>query len=164
MARRIVYAKYTGYYSDRNTVLWIDRPVEIDLRDTVLVDRWSGDIAIEKPSYLVGLPMAALDSGRPTIMEYGRIEDAGDIAWLKQAAYRSSLEGGIKVETSVPVLARVHQLNLRRDNYEGFEVEVLTGDDAEALIKAAKRMEAIATFKEVWWLIPLAVVIGWWLS
>ena len=163
MARRVVYAKNAGYCSDRETALWIDRWVEIDCKDKVFVDRWSGDVAIEQPSYLVGLPSLSFEDDRPTIMEYGRIEDAEDIAWLKQAAYRSTMEGNIRVETPVPIVARIHQLKLRRDGYEGFEVEVLTGDDAEALTKAVKREEVIATLKEVWWLIPIGIGVLWWM-
>lgn len=96
-------------------------------------------------------------------MGYGQIDDVEDIAWLKQVAYRSTMEGNIRVETPVPIVARIHQLKLRRDGYEGFEVEVLTGDDAKALIKAAKREEAIATLKEVWWLIPIGIGVLWWM-
>ena len=162
MARRIVYATNAGYYSDRETALWIDRWVEIDCKDKVFVDQWSGDVAIEQPSYLVGLPNRTFEGERPTIMEYGRIEDDDDIAWLKQAAYRSTMERTVEVQTPVPVVARIHQLKVRRDGYEGFEVEVLTGDDAEALTRAAKREEMIATLKEVWWLIPIGIGLLWW--
>ena len=163
MARRIVYAKNAGYFSDRETALWIDRWVESDCEDTVFVDQWSGDVAIEPPSYLVGLPSRTFEGDRPTIMEYGRIEDSDDIAWLKQVAYRSAMEGTVQVQTPVPMVARIHQLKLRRDGYEGFEVEVLTGGDAEALTKAAKREEALATLKEVWWLFPIGVGVLWWM-
>lgn len=130
----------------------------------MLVDSWSGDVAFQEPSYLVGLPSRTFEGDRPTILEYGRIEDAEDIAWLKQAVYRSTMEGNIRVETPVPVVARIHQLKMRRDGYSGFEVEVLTGDDAEALTKAAKREQAIATFKEVWWLIPIGIGVLWFMS
>ncbi|WP_324073876.1 MAG: hypothetical protein RSE14_11745 [Erythrobacter sp.] len=163
MARRIVYAKNTRFYPDRETALWIDRRVEIDCKDKVFVDRWSGDVAIQQPSYLVGLSSRSFEDDRPTIMGYGQIDDVEDIAWLKQVAYRSTMEGNIRVETPVPIVARIHQLKLRRDGYEGFEVEVLTGDDAKALIKAAKREEAIATLKEVWWLIPIGIGVLWWM-
>lgn len=161
MARRIVYAKNAGYYSDRETALWIDRWVEIDCKDKVFVDQWSGDVAVEQPSYLVGLPSRSFEGDYPTILEYGRIEGEDDIAWLRQAAYRSTVEGTMRVETPVPVVARIHQIKLRRDGYEGFEVEVLTGEDADALTKAAKRDQTIATFKEVWWLIPIGIGVLW---
>ena len=126
MARRIVYAKNTGYASDRETALWIDRWIEIDCKDKVLIDQWSGDVAIEPPSYLVGLPSRTFEGDRPTIMEYGRIEDSDDIAWLKQVAYRSAMEGTVPVQMPVPMVARIHHLKLRRDGYEGLEVEALT--------------------------------------
>ena len=163
MARRIVYAKNAGYWSDRKTALWIDRWVEIDCKDKVFVDDWSGDVAMADPTYLVGLPSRSFEGDRPTIMEYGRIEGAEDIAWLKQAVYRSTMEGAVEVRTPVTIVARIHQLNLRRDGYEGFEVEVLTGPDAEALTKAAKREEMIATLREVWWLIPIGIGVLWWM-
>lgn len=163
MARRIVYAQNAGYLHDRDTALWIDRWVEIDCKEKVLVDRWSGDVAVEPPSYIVGLPSRSFEDDRPTIMEYGRVNDAEDIAWLKQVAYRSRMEGSMRVETPAPIVARIHQLKLRRDGYEGFEVEVLTGGDAESLTKAAKREQSIATFKEVWWLIPMGLLVLWWL-
>jgi hypothetical protein len=163
MARRIVYAKDAGYHPDRETALWLDRWVEIDCKDKVFVDQWSGDVVIEEPCYLVGLPSRSFEGDRPTILEYGQIENAEDIAWLKQAAYRSTMEGNLKVTTPVPIVARIHQLKLRRDGYEGFEIEVLTGDDAQALIKAAKREEVIATLKEVWWLIPIGIGVLWWM-
>ena len=40
---------------------------------------------------------------------------------------------------------------------------LLTGDDAEALTRAAKREQAIATFKEVWWLVPIGIGVLWWM-
>jgi len=46
---------------------------------------------------------------------------------------------------------------------EGFEVEVLTGDDAESLTKAAQREQSIATFKEMWWLVPMGTLVLRWL-
>ncbi|MGH2548260.1 MAG: hypothetical protein ACRDHN_02665, partial [Thermomicrobiales bacterium] len=73
MARRIVYAQNAGYLHDRDTALWIDRWVEIDCKEKVLVDRWSGDVAVEPPSYIVGLPSRSFEDDRPTIMEYGRV-------------------------------------------------------------------------------------------
>jgi len=163
MARRIVYAKNTGYASARETALWIDRWIEIDCKDKVLIDQWSGDVAIEPPNYLVGLPSRAFDDDRPNLIEYGQIENAEDIAWLSQAVYRSTMEGTMEVRTPVPTVSRIHRLRITRDGWEGFEVEVLTGDDAESLTKAAKREEALATLKEVWWLFPIGLGVLWWM-
>ena len=162
MARKIIYAKSTGYASDSKTALWIDRQVEIDYKDKLYVDQWSGDVAIGSPTYIVGLPQKEYEAKSMTILEYGQIEGPDDIEWLKQVAYQSTMDGPIEVQTPELVISRIHQLDLRRDGSDGFEVEVLTGDDADTMLRIAKREQVIATFKDIWWAIPIGLAALWW--
>ena len=149
-----MFVRNAGFHSDPQSRLFIDQWIDIDWKHKVFADSWSGELSGSGPTYEVGF----IDPYSPKISEHGIIQGGEDIAWLRSAIdHRRWDEGPMKL------VARIHQLKLRRDGYEGFEVEVLTGDDADALIKAAKRDRAIETFKEVWWLIPIGLGILWWL-
>ncbi len=164
MARRIVYAEKSGFHSDGEfeRALFVDRWIDIDWKPKVFVDNWTGDVASAPPSYKVGLASRTVEGDQPTLLEYGTIKNTEDVAWVKGATHGSYMAGAVQVEEVTAVVARVHQIGLRRDGRRGFEIEVLTGEDAKTLIHRAKREQAIATFKEVWWLVPIGIGILWW--
>lgn len=166
MARRIVYAEKSGFHGDGEyeRTLVVDRWIDIDWKPKVFVESYTGDIASAPPTYKVGLASRTFEGDQPTLLEYGTIKNPEDIAWVKGATHGSYMAGSIQVEEVKDVVARVHQIGLRRDGRQGFEIEVLTGGDAKTLIDKAKREQAIATFKEVWWLVPIGLGILWWLS
>ncbi len=165
MARRIVYVEKSGFHSDGEfeRALFVDRWVEIDWKPKVLVDSWTGDVASAPPTYKVGLPSRAFEGNHPTLLEYGTIINPEDAAWVKGATHGSYMAGSIQVAEVKDVVVRVHQIGLRRNSRPGFEVEILTGEDAKILIDKAKREQAFSTFKEIWWLVPIGIGVVWWL-
>lgn len=156
MARRIVYAERTGSSRDNGRALFIDRWIEIDCREKVFVDRRTGDRISGPPSFRVGVPSRAFANDPSAMREYGIVKDPEDVAWLKQAAHRAW------ARRPVPVISRVHHLELERNGRKCFAVEVFTADDAKEKIDKAKRERAIATLIDMWWLI-VPGIFGLWL-
>lgn len=154
MARRIVYAEHSGTSRDGGRALFIDRWVEIDWRPKLFVDRRTGDKISGPPSFRVGVPSRAFANDPSAMREYGIVKDAEDVAWLKQATHRA--------RQPVPVISRVHQLELDRNGRAGFAIEVLTGDDAKDKIDKAKRERTLEALIDLWWLFPPAI-LGLWL-
>lgn len=165
MARRIVYAEESGFHSDgeHERALFVDRVIDIDWKPKVFFDSWTADVTIAPPSYKVGLASRTFEGNNPTLLEYGTIKNPEDLAWVKGATHGSYMAGSVHVEEVKDVVVRVHQIGLRHHGRQGFEIEILTGEDAKVLIDKAKREQAIATFKEVWWLVPIGIGILWWL-
>lgn len=162
MARRIVFARNDSFYGEAEERLFVDQWIAIDWKPTVFVDSWTGDMAHQQPSFKVGLPSHSFEDGSPCILQYGVINDPEDISWLRGATHGSYMAGGVMVDEVTDVLARVHQLGLRRDGYKGFEVEVLTGNDARDQITRDKREQVQANLKDYWWLPPLVLGVLWW--
>ncbi|WP_374295985.1 hypothetical protein [Sphingomonas sp.] len=165
MARRIVYAEKSGFHSNSEfeRALFVDRWIEIDWKPKVFIDSWTGDVESAPPSYKVGLASRTFEGNHPTLLEYGTIKNPEDVAWVKGATHGSYMAGSVRVEEVKDVVVRVHQIGLQRDGRQGFEIEILTGEDAKTLIDKAKREQAIGTFKEVWWLVPIGIAVLWWL-
>lgn len=136
--------------------MFIDRWVEIDWRPKLFVDSRTGDRISGPPSFRVGVPSRAFANDPSAMREYGIVKDAEDVAWLKQATHRT------RARQPVPVISRVHQLELDRNGRAGFAIEVLTGDDAKDKIDKAKRERTIATLIDMWWLI-VPGIFGLWL-
>ena len=154
MARRIVFAQNAGFHNDPQSRLFVDQWIDLDWQHKVFTNSWTGEMKGAGPSYEVGF----LDHYSGRISEHGVIRAPDDIAWL-----RSAIDDRQPSSAPFKLVARIHQLGLIRDGKKGFEIEVLTGDDAEALTRAAKREQAIATFKEVWWLVPIGIGVLWWM-
>lgn len=153
MARRIIFAQNAGFYGNAEDKLSVDQWVDIDWKHKVFFGG-TGEMQGAGPSYAVGLHTSVTNS----IIEYGVIKNAEDRDWL-QGAIDSSMVPGKPTQ----VLARIHQLGLRRDEGKGFTIEVLTGEDAEDQINKWKRENAIATLKEVWWLIAIGLSVLLWI-
>lgn len=156
MARRIVYAEHSGPLRDSGRALFIDRWIEIDCREKLFLDRRTGDMLSGPPSFRVGVPSRVFANDPSAMREYGIVKDPEDVAWLKQATHRAW------ARQPVPMVSRVHQLELNRDGRKGFAVEVLTGDDAKEKIDKAKRERTLEAVIELWWLFPPAI-FGLWL-
>lgn len=154
MARRIVYAENAGFHTDPQARLFVDQWIEIDWKHKVFIDSWTGDIEGAGPSYEVGFT----DPHSSKITEHGVIRDVSDIAWLRSAVDKRGPESG-----PMQIVSRIHQLGVKRGGKTGFEIEVLTGDDAAMLLKKAKRASALQILKEIWWLIPVGIAFLWWL-
>lgn len=162
MARRIVFAQNESFYGMAEEKLFVDQWIAIDWKHTIFIENWTGDMAHQRPSYKVGLACPRYEEGSSGIIEYGSINDPDDIAWLRGATHGSNMAGGVRVEEVTDVLARVHQLGLRRDGRKGFEVEVLTGSDARDQINQDKREQALENLKTYWWLLPVGAAVLWW--
>jgi hypothetical protein len=152
MARRIVFVQNAGFQADPQSRLFVDQWVDIDWKHKVFENSWTGEIAGGGPSYEVGF----LDPYSSTISEHGVIRGEEDIAWLRSAIDDRHPESG-----PMELVARIHQLRLARDGRKGFEIEVLTGPDAEPLLSAAKREQAIGKFKAFLRFVPFAVAFLW---
>jgi hypothetical protein len=140
MARGIVYAQNAGFHTNPQSRLFVDQWIEIDWKHKVFIDRWTGDVEGLGPSHEVGFT----DPYSSKIIQHGVIRDADDIAWLRSAVDHRGPQAG-----PMQIVSRIHQLGVLRDGKTGFEIEVLTGDDAATMLKKAKQTSAIATLKEV---------------
>lgn len=166
MARRVLYAQRSGYHSDSHfsNTIFLDRWIEVDWKHKVYVDAWSGDAYHKKPSFAVGTPQTDYGGGGSTLTEYGVIKEPEDVSWLTQATHGSYIANEESISEVKDVVARIHQTGLRRDGKEGFEVEVLTGEDAKVLINRDKRAHALQLFKELWWVLAAVIIYFWWRS
>ena len=120
------------------------------------IDDWSGDIEIAPPTYKV----RPFERYPNEFNEYGTITDPDDVAWLKKAMTKPVWDHSYK---AIEIIARVNELKVK--NYagrSGFNVEVMTAQDAATFIAAQKRNEFLTSAKKHWWQIILVVIFLWW--
>lgn len=160
MARRIIFTQRSGIHDAGS--LFIDQWVDIDWKDKLLIDEWTGDAVSQQASYQVGIFQKSFEDDRPTLLEYGTIAGPEDVAWIKQATQSTARVTRVG-DMPRDLIARIHQLEVEKDDRKGFTIEVLTGDDAKAQIQRGRNEQLLENFKEMWWLIPIAIVLGWWL-
>lgn len=166
MARRIVYAEISDWHgkdSNRGSIMHVDRRVEIDWKFKFSVNKWTGEVADYKPTYLVGFPAFSLDNSAPAIVGYATIIKPSDIEWLKSATHGAYFIDGLKVEEVKHLSARVHQFVEGKNGKSGAYIEIFTGYDAQSFLAGTAVKNPSLTVREKWLVSLVAVLCLAWL-
>ena len=152
VARRILTAKAESFcpfpplqVDDRVEIQWLPQVRYVE-------PGWSDEITSSPPSYKV------TRFGKPfSFLNYGTLIDDEDIEWLKSVLDR-------KDQTKPPEnLARVHEVQMsEKKEPVFFKIEVLTGKDAESLLRAMKAAALFEFLKENWWQVGIGLIVAYW--
>lgn len=156
MARRMVYAEAEDPEWVRTRyALQIDDYLDVHWKLPIAIDDWSGDVSVAEPGYEITLRG---DVPRGPLQVYGRLANAEDIEWLNKA---------VRADPKKRVIARVNEVQTARSGARlvGFQIELLTGLDAQRLEDAERLSRNLQILRKYWWLIGLALLlVAWWLS
>lgn len=150
MARRILTAE-AGF---RLPALKVDERIDIQWKQ--IIDDggdWSDGITLIDPTW----DITRIGEKYSYASTYGTIVDEDDRRWILGA-----LERRDGTDTP-PYVARVNEVQLDDQKEPGvIKIEILTGPDAEAFLRAEKTGEQVDFVKKNWLLILIVLLVGYW--
>jgi hypothetical protein len=153
LARRLVFAEAEDPEWVRTRYsLQVDDYVEVHWKLPMAIDDWSGEVSVADPGYEITL-RGELPAG--PLQVYGRLANAEDLEWLSKA---------VRADPKKRLIARVNEVQTGRPNgrLTGFQIEVLTGPDAQSLEDAERLRRNLQFLRQYWWVVVLAVLVIWW--
>lgn len=150
MARRILTAQ-AGF---RPPALKVDDRIDIQWKP--IIDDggdWSDEIRLIDPTWEI----TRIGEKYNYASTYGTIVDEGDRRWILGALERR--DG----TNPPPYVARVNEVQLDdRKDPSVIKIEIMTGSDAEAFLRAEKTGEQVDFFKKNWLPILIVLLVGYW--
>lgn len=133
--------------------LRVDDRIDIQ-RNKVIDDRddWSDEIKLMDATWEI----TKVGEKYRLASSYGTIMDEEDRRWIARA-----LESDSRIPVSF--VARVNEV--QTDDHrqpQVIKIEVMTGPDADAFLRAENTTRQIETLKKNWLPILIAVVVAWW--
>lgn len=153
MARRIVFVRQNSYHPNLQNMLRVDARVKVDWKYQAKIDLQSGDPYIDEPNFEVVSFWDEIGNCLPL----GYIIEDSDKEWIKKSTEQSIKDNGFKPPSFI---SRIHAINiLNHENFRGFEIEIITGNDAKNFQFSEDIFGFINLVKENWFIFILAAVL-----